>query len=295
MLNRLPRSICVAAIISVVLAAPGAGQNECSIRRVTRNELGRAMRQHGDFDILATTNRGRFTAELLLRLARQAREERWGTQFFIDPDDWFLSFVETAGISPEEAPLSSRLGREHGQRVLVEYRPGRVVRRVREGPIPSLAVNVRAWWPEDEHPADRFSLTDTTSVPKLRATSHREITYRLLDFEDMVLMDHVDGVTGRPLDGVLGALFSVIGEGGLKQSRFALTDDGLQILRARSKKVVSVWATVMVEPDGTATKGVPDDRPDLVPVEERLLRNIDIEYADYSWNTDDGRCARANP
>jgi hypothetical protein len=199
--------------------------------------------------------------------------------------------METAGIHPDDAPLSSRLGREHGQRVLVEYRPGHVVRRVREGPIPDLSISVRAWWPEDSHPDDRFSLTDTTSVPKLKATSHREITYHLLDFEDMVVMDRVVGVSGRPLTGVLGALFSVIGEGSLKQTRFAVSNDGLQILRARSKKVISVWATVLVEPDGTATKGVPDDRPDLRPIEDRLMQDIEVEYAEYTWDTDDGYCA----
>lgn len=253
------------------------------------------MRQHGDYDILATMNTGRFTTELLLRLAREAREGRWGVQFYIDPDDWFDSLVETAGITPEEAPLSSRLGREHRQRVLVEYRPGRVVRRIRKGPIPDLALNVRAWWPEEAHPDDRFSFTDSTSVPKVKATSHREITYRLLDFEDMVLMDRIDGVTGRPLDGLLGTLFSLIGEGGLKQSRSALTNEGQQIMRARSKKVFSVWVTVMVEPDGTATKGVPENRPDLRPIEDRLLQDIEIDYADYAWDTDDGYCAIARP
>ncbi|MFV1987334.1 MAG: hypothetical protein ACC682_08625 [Gemmatimonadota bacterium] len=290
----------VAALVSLVFMtlgmsprAPSDGRgrpDECAVRRVTRDELGHAMRQHGDYDVLATTNRGRFTTELLLGLAHKARDERWGVQFYIDPDDWFFSFVETAGIQPDEAPLSSKLGHEHGQRVLVEYRPGRVVRRVRKGPIPELAISVRSWWPEDSNPADRYSLTDTTSVPKLKATSHREITYRVLDFENMILMDQIDGVTGRPLTGVLGALFSVIGEGGLKQSRFVVTDDGLQILRARSKKVISVWATVTVEPDGTATKGVPDDRPDLRPIEDRLMQDIEIEYANYAWDTDDGFC-----
>ena len=280
----------LAALVATGSAIPLTAQDVCDVRRIARSELIEAMGRHGDYDILATTNRGRFTTELLIRLAHRARDERWGMQFYIDPDDWFFSFLETAGIGPDEAPESSRLGREHGQRVLVDYRPARVVRRVRKGPIPGLALNVRAWWPEDAHPADRFSLTDTTSVPKLKSTSHREISYRLLEFDDMVMMDGVDGVTGRPLDGVLGALFSVIGEGVLEESRFAVTDDGLQLVRARSKKVLSVWATVTIEPDGTASKGVLDGRPDLERVEEALMREIDIEYADYAWDTDDGSC-----
>ncbi len=264
----------------------------CSIRRVTRHELVEAMRQHGDYDILATTNRGRFTSALLLRLAGEAHaRDADGEPLFIDSEDWFYAYVETAGIEPEEAPPSARLGMEHGQRVLIEYRRGRVISEVREGPTPELAVNVRTWWPEDDAVDDKFSIIDTTSTPKLRATSHREITYRLLKFEDMVVMDRVDGITGRPLTGVLGALFSVIGEGGLKQVRFTVTDDGLQIVRARSKKIFSVSATVAVEPDGIATKGLPEDRPDLLLVEERLKREIKIDYVPYTWETDDGHCA----
>lgn len=249
------------------------------------------MQLHGDYDILATTNRARFTTELLLRLVREARErDRSGRPLYIDPQDWFFAYIETAGIGADEAPVPTALGHEHGQRVLIEYRPGRVVRRVREGPIPRLAANVRAWWPEDEHPADRYSFTDTTSTPKLKVTTHREISYRLLEFDDMVVVDRLDGVTGRPLTGFLGALFDVIGEGSLKESRFTVTEDGLQVIRARSKKIVSVSATVVVQPDGKATKGVPDGRPDLEAAEGRLMRDLEVEYVPYVWETEDGSC-----
>ena len=268
----------------------------CAIRQITRDELARAMRQHGDYDILATTNRGRFTSELLLLLVREARErDRPDRPLYIDPEDWFFAYIETAGVGVDEAPESAILGMEHGQRLLLDYGPGRVVNVVLEGPVPRQAVNVRAWWPEDAHADDKYSFTDTASTPQLKVTTHREITYRLLQFDDMVVMDKMDGVTGRPLNGVLGKLFEVIGEGGLKYSRIAVSDDGLQVIRARSKKIFSVSATVVVQPDGKARKGVPDHRPDLEAVEERLKRDLKIEYVDYAWVTEDGSCPDGPP
>jgi hypothetical protein len=39
---------------------------------------------------------------------------------------------------------------------------------------------------------------------------------------------------------------------------------------------------------------VTNDGLDLLPVEDRLLQDIDIEYADYVWDTEDGYCALDN-
>jgi len=280
--------------MALALDAPSASADTeayCSIRRVPRAELARAMRQHGDYDILATTNRGRFTSELLLRLVREARDGAGAIRpLYIDSEDWFFAYIETAGVTVEEAPESALLGLEHGQRLLLEFRPGHVVSVVKKGPFPRLAVNVRAWWPEDSHPDEKYSFTDTASTPKLKVTTHREITYRLLEFEDMIVIDKMDGVTGRPLNGVLGKLFEIIGEGSLKYSRSTVTDDGLHVIRAKSKKILSVSATVVVTPDGKAKKGVPDDRPDLEAIEERLKRDLEIDYVPYAWETEDGTC-----
>jgi hypothetical protein len=287
----------LACILALTLDAPLVTadlEEYCSIERIPRDELAHAMRQHGEYDILALTNRGRFSSELLLLLVREARERAGGQRpLYIDPEDWFYAYIETAGVTVEEAPESAVLGLEHGQRLLLEFRPGRVVNVVKKGPTPQLAVNVRAWWPEDAHSDDKYSYTDTASTPKLKVTTHREITYRLLEFEDMVVIDKMNGVTGRPLTGVLGKLFDVIGDGSLKYSRSTVTEDGLHIIRARSKKILSVSATVLVRPDGKATKGVPDDRPDLEAIEERLKRDLEIDYVPYAWETDDGTCPAA--
>jgi hypothetical protein len=268
-----------------------SGGETCTVRQIKRDELAAAMRQHGDYDILATTNRGRFSSELLLQLAREARErDPNGSPLYVNSEDWFFAYIATAGVGMMDAPLPARLGFENAQRVLIEYRSDRVIREIKKGSEPLLAVNIRAWWPEEENSESKFSFTDTTSTPKLKVTSHREITYRLLEYEDMIVIDKIDGITGRPLNGLLATLFSVIGEGGLKHSRMAVTEDGLQVARARSKKVFSVSATVTVQPDGKATKGIPEDRPDLEAIEERLKSSLDIEYVPYVWETVDGAC-----
>jgi hypothetical protein len=256
------------------------------VRRVPRAELVRAMSMHGDYDILATTNRGRFTSELLLRLARWAKErDPEGGPLYITAEDWFFSYIQVAGVSMLDAPRPALLGLEHGQRLLIEYREDRVIREVHEGLRPRLALNVRAWWPEGPGSPASFSFTDSTAVPKLKATSHREITYRLLEFDDMIVLDQVEGLSGRPVSGLLGALFAVIGEGDLEHTRIGVADDGLQLVRGRAKKVFSVSTTVTVEPNGRGEKGIPAGRPDLAELEAKLKSTLKIEYVPYAWET----------
>ena len=77
----------------------------------------------------------------------------------------------------------------------------------------------------------------------------------------------------------------MIGEGALKQTRIAISDDGLQVTAGRAKKVFSVSTTVTIEPDGRGTKGIPEGRPDLDALEARLKSPLDIEYVPYSWES----------
>jgi hypothetical protein len=269
---------------ALVAQSPEDRSSRCRARRVTRDELLFAMAQHGDYDILATTNRGRFSSELILRLARAAAEaDPEGGPLYIEPEDWFAAYIETAGVSAEEAPLPSRLGFQNRQRVMIEYRRRHVIDTVEQGPEPILALNVRAWWEEHENGASKFSFTDTTATPRLKVTSRRHITYRLLEFDGMTVIDKIEGVSGRPVSGLLGALFSIIGEGGVKHSRMAISDDGVQVTRARSKKIFSITVTASVTPDGHASKGLPPDRPDLQAIEERLKSPLEIQYVPYEW------------
>ncbi|MSS72170.1 MAG: hypothetical protein EXS64_11865 [Candidatus Latescibacteria bacterium] len=250
-----------------------------SLHIVTREELARAMRQHGKYDVTKTTNAGRLQAETLLALVRaaQVRDPRW-SPLFINHKDWFEVYLEVAGLTLKTAPIFARLGYEYGQDVRIEHRPERVIRSLK-GPRPKAALHVTIWWPESSPRPDRYSYEDTLSVPRLQVTDHRVITYRMLDFGDMVLLDDIHGLTGRPTTGLLGLLFRLVGEGSIIETRMAFSTDGLQVVRGRAKKgFFDKTTTVTIYPDGLGIKDLPDGRADLRKIEERLKREIEVEY-----------------
>src|SRR6185295_17343459 len=150
---------------------------------------------------------------------------------------------------------------------------------VEGGPKPELALNVRIWWPEARGAPQQYSYDDTLATPQLRVTNRRVITYRLLDFKDMVVFDKIEGLQGRPTTGLLGMLFSVIGEGSIEETRMAISADGLQLARARARKMLfEVAATLTVYPDGRTEKDVPPGRPDLLALEARLKQPLRVRY-----------------
>src|SRR6185295_5997195 len=97
----------------------------------------------------------------------------------------------------------------------------------------------------------RYSYDDTLAIPDLHVTNERVIAYRLLDYGDIFVFDEIEGLRGRPTEGLLGVLFNVIGEGSVRWNRMAISPEGLQVARARATKgPFSVESTVTVYPDG---------------------------------------------
>jgi hypothetical protein len=242
-------------------------------------EILAAMQRSQGFDPTATTNGARFQAEVLLVLARDRRDrDPSGPPFFIGHEEWFRAFLVRAGLAQEKAPTFVRLAYEHRQDMEVDYRTERVLREV-AGPPPRLALNVRIWWPEVRGGSSSYSYEDTLSTPRLKVTNQRVMSYRLIEFEDMVVFGEIEGLQGRPTSGVLGLLFQVIGEGHVQENRMAITRDGLQISRARARKAFfDVTTTVTVYPDGRTEKDLPAGRPDLAPLEARLQRPLRMSY-----------------
>lgn len=116
-------------------------------------------------------------------------------------------------------------------------------------------------------------------MPDLRVTSERVIVYRLLDYGDVLVYDEIEGLRGRPTEGVLGFLFNMIGEGSVRWSRMAIAQDGLQVSRARATKgPFAAESTITVFPDGRVVKDLAPGRPDLVPLEKRLLEKRTLRY-----------------
>ena len=279
-------TVFVSLLSSLLWVSRGAHAQTpaCAVDTVPRAELAAEMRtaalSHGGYDVLATTNWTRFQSTLYLQLVRQAMErEPLGGVLFIPSEHLFWEFVSVAGlVDPKKAPTHLLWALHLDQGTHLEYRPDGIVRSVKKGTHPALAVNVRLAWPDRPDGTDKYTFIDTLSVPTLKVTNRQEITFRLLDFGEMVAYEKIVGTSGRPLSGVLGALFKVIGEGSVKYSRSALGDDGLQIVRVKAKKVFSKTATLTVYPDGRAEKDVPADRPDLAAIEELLKRDLEIEY-----------------
>lgn len=249
-------------------------------RIVPRAEILAAMRTCQGYELTATTNGARFQADVLLALLRANRaRDPDGALLFVGHADWFAAYLERTGLTAESAPLFMRLAEEHRQDLEVDDRAGRVVERVIEGPAPRLAANVRIGWPATRDAQQRYSYDDRLAIPDLRVTNERIITYRLLDFGDLVAYDEVEGLRGRPTEGFLGVLFDLIGEGHIEWGRMAISPDGLQVSRARaSKGLFSLESSITVFHDGRVEKDLPTARPDLLPLDERVRRPLKIRY-----------------
>lgn len=267
-------------VLGLLLLLVGAGEARAAGRVVSEAEILAAMRASAGFDPTATTNNPRFQAEVLLHLLRSVPSaDPEAAHLFLGHREWFLAYLERTGLAAERAPLFARLALEHRQDLEVDARPGRVVERVVEGPPPRLAANVTIGWPAGRPPRERYSYDDTLAIPDLRVTNERVIAYRLVDYGDLVVYDEIDGLRGRPTEGFLGFLFDVIGEGSVRWNRMALAADGVQVSRARATKgPFAVESTITVFPDGRVEKDLTPGRPDLVPLEKRLLEKRKLRF-----------------
>ena len=277
-----------AAIIGPMLLAlaPGVAVPDLPARdcpkpyQVSREEILQAMSAHGAYSLTSTTTSMRFGAEALLAIARRRQREAPGdTRFLIRQDDWFVAHRETAGVTYAEMSEAARAGFEHHQDALVDYGP-RVVDRVLEGPAPVMALDVTIFWSDSGHAPSQFHYKDTLSVPRVDVYDHRVIRFKLLEYEDMLVFDQVDGISVRP-NGFLSAVFAVLGKPDLKQTRLAVSADQWQVVRGQVKVFpgISKTGTATIEPGGRGHEGVPRDRPDLRALKERLAQPLKLRYA----------------
>ncbi|MFI4942642.1 MAG: hypothetical protein ACHP85_05220, partial [Burkholderiales bacterium] len=124
-----------------------------------------------------------------------------------------------------------------------------------------------------------YSYDDTLAIPDLHVTNERVIAYRLLDYGDVIAFDEIEGLHGRPTEGLLGVLFDLIGEGSVRWNRMTVSPEGLQVARARATKgPFGVESTIVVFPDGRVEKDVPPGRADLGALEKRLLETRTLRY-----------------
>lgn len=250
------------------------------VQPVTRETMRRAIALEKDkgYDITVTTNGGRMWANTLLQVAEWARAESPdGPPLFIHEAEYFYAYLEATGLPEEQAPEFVQISHDYGQHTLIEYRLDHVLDLDETETVPEQALAVLTWWPETDDTDDKYTYEDTLSNPRLLVENARETSYRLLDFGDQLLYDEMQGIRGRPTSGVLGALFKVLGTGRLVWTRMAVSPDGLLLVRAQAKKVVSKTTTVVVNMDGTGTE-LPEGRPDLDAIVASLERPLEVSY-----------------
>jgi len=263
-------------------AAESAAEVErrCRVRVVEGPEIEEVIRGLEGYDVTAAPNEGRFMADLLFRLVERHRTRGADDRpLRIRQEEFFSAFLRATELTSEEAPAAFRMSRRFGQTIVVEHRRDRVINEVEAGPEPRRALAVRVEWPDTGDVPDRYTYEDTLSDPHLRLRHEREITYRLLDYDSLVVYDAMEGISGRPTSGALGALFAVLGMTGFLESRYAVADDGTQLTYTRVKKLFTFDAVATVSPEGRAERGVPDDRPDLEALRPRVEADLEVRYA----------------
>jgi hypothetical protein len=260
-----------AVLACVVLGALAGARPADGSACLPRAALAEALRAEQGYERRATTNQSRLQTRVLLRLAAA----RPGV-FCIDHEDWFQAYLEALDLRPEQAPLSVRLSREHQYDIRVDARPGAVVERVRAGPTVTRALNV-LWTSRRGTP--RYSYRDPQARPVLEMTFERSVSYRLLDLQGLVVLEQIEGISGRPATGPLSVLFRLIGKAYAEWSRSAVAHDGWQVVVGRGRKgFIAKSATVTIAPDGRAEPDVPRERPDLKALEQRLRQPLAIDY-----------------
>ncbi|MFQ5822739.1 MAG: hypothetical protein ACE5JB_01645 [bacterium] len=287
-MSMLIRSLLIIGIAATYLSLVeisklSAHSHNKKVRIVTHQEILEAMQQQKGYVLTVTTNVARFQARVILTLIQMSQKrELEDPLLLIKHTDWFFAFLEVNNLTIEEAPTFALLSYQHRQDQLIDYQTEHVIKKMDKDLNPTLAANVIVWWPNSPKGPSKYSFHDTLSAPNLKITNSRVITYRLLEFEDMIVYDDIHGITGRPTSGLLGLLFRIIGEGRAVQSRITISQDGLQINRAQARKgPFEVTETVTVQPDGKTEKGLPPDRPDLLALEARLKQPLKIKYVPF--------------
>jgi hypothetical protein len=272
-------ALCLVLLLAAGVASAAGPATSPAPVRVSYDEVLAAMRASTGYDRLATANGGRLQSEVLLRLARAARERAPdGPPLLVGHEDWYRALLDVTGVDEAHAPVYAQLAYRHGQDVMAEYVAGRVVKDAGQGRAPVAALNVTIFWPDAPGAPREYTYEDTRSTPHLRVTNHRLITYRLLDFGDEVAFEEIEGLYGRPTSGALGLLFGILGDARIVEYRMAIGPGGVQVSRGRARKgFFEVATTATIQPDGGSARGVPAD-PVLRAIEERLERPLTVRY-----------------
>jgi type II secretory pathway pseudopilin PulG len=274
-------NVVVCMLLLILIAVPVWSSTSDRLRKVSRQEIVAAMRlqQAQGYALDAISNSVRLQAGVFLQVAAWARASATANPpLLIGHEDYFAAMLEVTGLNAGGAPEFIKKPYEFREDYLIDYRTENVIERVVDGKVPLAALNVKAGWPDGPDAPPSYSYEDTSSHPTLEVTHQRLNSYRILDFGDVIVYDDIQGVTGRATSGVLGLIFALLGKARAIQTRFIMSSDGVQISRTTAQKLIKVTQTITIYPDGTVLKGLPDDRPELSQLEDRLRRPLGLTY-----------------
>jgi len=250
--------------------------------RVPRQRITQAMSAEYDkgYNLLATSNGVRLQAGVIMDLVNGYRHvDSKRRPLWLDHVDYFQAFLDITGLGPHEAPPYIRSAYDIGEDHLVDYREELVIEGRGVDRQPDIAINVIAGWAATPRSAASYTYEDRAVDPPLRVTHDRINTYRVLLYDDMVVYDEIEGIGGRPIAGVLGFVFGIIGDGRAVRSSIVISEDGLQVTRTTARKgIIKFTQTATVYPDGTAHPSIPSDRQDLKAIEQSMQTLVQLHY-----------------
>lgn len=240
---------------------------------VPREAIVEAIRaeQAKGYRLDAIANAVRLQTAVLLALADAARAaDVQQRPLRIDHRDYRAAFMAVTGLAEDALPSFVRAAHAAAEDLLVDYRADEVYDAAASADRPRRALNVKTGWPEGPGAPDRYSYVDRSIDPAIETTRLQVCTWRVLDFGDTIVIDELQGVSGRATSGLLGAIFALIGHAQARQTRYAFAPDGTQISRTTAKKGLTLTQTVTISPEGKVLTGLPPERPDLAEIEQRL-------------------------
>jgi len=271
----LARLLAVLGIAATAEVSPQAPRpSDCPHTIVETERMRRVMATIDSYEP-TTTNQSRFVADFLFGLARDPELVALSDTFQVQPERFIAAWREVNNASMNDAPVSMRKVLEFNQRFVVDTNPPARIDPASAEPRQVLSVHVS--WPAGPDRPDHYTYHDRLTDPEVRMHQERMITYQLIDFGDFVAYENIEGVRGKPTSGALGALFKVLGMTRIHSTRFAVTDDNTQLIRSRVSKLLTFTAHATVTPDGRGRRGIPDDRPELEALADRLDRDLEIE------------------
>lgn len=250
-------------------------------RPVARAQLLAALReqQAQGYRLDAIANSVRLQAGVFLRLAEQEDAAPAPRALRISHADWMAAFAEVTGLAPDAMPAWIQVPYRFKEDFLVDGRRDQVLDLAATKHPPRRALTVTAGWPVTADAPGSYAFEDHSTDPAIETARQQVNGYRILDFDQTIVIDGIYGVTGRATSGFLGVVFDLIGHARAVQTRFAIAADGTQVSRTTARKGLTLTQAIAIRPDGKVWSSLPADRPDLAEIDDRLARLVlDVVY-----------------